>query len=797
MEHYRKGIDNAHIDVYLSLRLRDSIRGMVRKLILKEIRGPHQSDAKELVGVQELRSFAESYVGVFESTSKQTGAHLVTERLALLQISILKYLIQVVAQEKTNLQGTFKDAANLVGTRKSGRNFQIQDHLVALTREEHAINRRVLHYLFRQVTKLESSRLEKVRESLVGAVWPIPRRAFFNPILMIPDLDDIKELARVYPIARLGEGGDTDWLHQTNQCVSTVFQFYLPAWTRLPSQGRPADAGARSKAHERRDQGQLPGFLGTEMLLSRFVPGEEYRFGQISWLDEPENMRLFLTSGRDRTDAYSGFAESAFADLRDSELVSARESGLAPLRESGFVELTPRQGSYWTQKGWRNFQGAVADELYRCLDLQGLAQRIILLYWLRFVGKKLGRPIPLRLLSDFVEGRLGRRRLAQRLDALRLTLDPAAVTRTLDATADRLKRLERAERARYLRAYVRDFLVLRRDLKLAYKTYEAMDQIRLLDDPQQIQLSRTNGSLYEFHSGKDKRPRSERRFRAHVVLKADVRGSTEITEGLREKGLNPASHFGLNFFDPVNRLLPDFGAEKLFVEGDAVIIGLFEYEAEPAAMTVSRACGLARLMLQVVSLQNAVNRKHGLPQLELGLGISYSDREPNFLYDEGRRIMISEAINRADRLSSCASALRMGGFHPLDSAFRVEVVRGGNAGIGANHSDDLLGYNVNGIKLEKAAFFKLQKEMKMHQVRLPEEEMQDSLFFAGCFHDLAGQEHWLVLRYASVREWDGRTKVLPAPNLGHFFEVIADEALSTRVRKLAIGKEGLPLRGRG
>jgi len=133
----------------------------------------------------------------------------------------------------------------------------------------------------------------------------------------------------------------------------------------------------------------------------------------------------------------------------------------------------------------------------------------------------------------------------------------------------------------------------------------------------------------------------------------------------------------------------------------------------------------------------------------------------------------------------------------LDSAFRVEVVRGGNAGIGANHSDDLLGYNVNGIKLEKAAFFKLQKEMKMHQVRLPEEEMQDSLFFAGCFHDLAGQEHWLVLRYASVREWDGRTKVLPAPNLGHFFEVIADEALSTRVRKLAIGKEGLPLRGRG
>jgi hypothetical protein len=280
------------------------------------------------------------------------------------------------------------------------------------------------------------------------------------------------------------------------------------------------------------------------------------------------------------------------------------------------------------------------------------------------------------------------------------------------------------------------------------------------------------------------------------VLKADVRGSTEITEGLRKKGLNPASHFALNFFDPVNKLLPDFGAEKLFVEGDAVIIGLFEHEREHAAMVVSRACGLAREMLQVVSLQNAINRKHGLPQLELGLGISYSDREPNFLYDEGHRIMISGAMNRADRLSSCTAALRAGRFRPPVEAFRVQVFQS-VARSGAAQGDGLLRYNVNGIKLGRAGFFKLQKEMNFRQVRLSDEQLWDSLFFVGSFRDLAGREHWLVTRYAPVRKWDGRSMGSALPERGHFFEVVADEALSARVRKLAVGKDGLPLRGRG
>jgi len=68
----------------------------------------------------------------------------------------------------------------------------------------------------------------------------------------------MKGLARAYPIAWLGEDGNTDWLYRTNQYVSTVLQYYLPAWTRFLSCSA-TDGACTGSAPRRewRDQGQL------------------------------------------------------------------------------------------------------------------------------------------------------------------------------------------------------------------------------------------------------------------------------------------------------------------------------------------------------------------------------------------------------------------------------------------------------------------------------------------------------------------------------------------------------------
>jgi class 3 adenylate cyclase len=331
-----------------------------------------------------------------------------------------------------------------------------------------------------------------------------------------------------------------------------------------------------------------------------------------------------------------------------------------------------------------------------------------------------------------------------------------------------------------------DHLTLRRDLKLAYKTFEVLDRIRLLETPDELRLSRSNGSLHEFPLQGEIGPQA-RRVRAHAVIKADVRGSTLITEELRARGLNPASHFSLNFFNPVNALLAEFGAEKLFVEGDAVILALYDYLDQSPRLAVARACRLACRILQVVGRQNLANRQLDLPELELGLGVSYSAREPNFLYDEGRRIMISSAINAADRLSACSGLLRRSGFAPSSPAFRVAVVRDAIGGERAGPGRDLLAYNVNGVKLDEHAFLKLQEELAMQQVRVPEEEVSHSLFFVGVTGEAHGGRHALVVRHAPVVDWYGDGLGPVEPERRHYFELVVDEALVARVCGLAQG----------
>src|SRR5262249_38615100 len=137
----------------------------------------------------------------------------------------------------------------------------------------------------------------------------------------------------------------------------------------------------------------------------------------------------------------------------------------------------------------------------------------------------------------------------------------------------------------------------------------------------------------------------------------DVRDSTRLTRSLVERGLNPASYFSLNFYDPVNKLLSKYGATKVFLEGDAIILALLEREGEPG-LAVGKACVLARERIELARGYNQLLTKGGLPPLELGIGISYQNSAPLYLKDGEQRIMISDALNESDRLSSCNKRVR-------------------------------------------------------------------------------------------------------------------------------------------
>src|SRR6185437_14446178 len=121
-----------------------------------------------------------------------------------------------------------------------------------------------------------------------------------------------------------------------------------------------------------------------------------------------------------------------------------------------------------------------------------------------------------------------------------------------------------AARTKIAARFFYDFLRYHRDLQRLEVVNEALDSVNLIATEKMRELSSMNGTLYEFLLEEEQKP-AEAAVSGHVILKADVRDSTKLTRSLLERGLNPASYFSLNFYEPVNKLLAKYGASKVFL----------------------------------------------------------------------------------------------------------------------------------------------------------------------------------------------------------------------------------------
>lgn len=281
----------------------------------------------------------------------------------------------------------------------------------------------------------------------------------------------------------------------------------------------------------------------------------------------------------------------------------------------------------------------------------------------------------------------------------------------LHAAIRKIRSARPADKARMAGRFFGDYLRFHRDLRRLGVVVAAMETVNVLSGEKFRELSSVNNTLYEFLLPEEQKP-AEDRVVHHVVLKADIRESTTLTRTLFERGLNPASYFSLNFYDPINKLLPKYDARKVFIEGDAIILSLFEREGEPA-VGVAQTCVLAKEIVEVVTAYNERSRAAGLPSLEIGIGISYQDSAPMYLMDGTRPIMISKAINESDRLSSCSKGIRqlLENRDLLFNVFSFKTIDDADAG--ANADEFLLRYNIGGIHISRAAFEKLRTEISL------------------------------------------------------------------------------------
>jgi hypothetical protein len=349
-----------------------------------------------------------------------------------------------------------------------------------------------------------------------------------------------------------------------------------------------------------------------------------------------------------------------------------------------------------------------------------------------------------------------------------------------DELVQRWKAINRRGEAllqRHLTTLVRDFSRYRRDLLLLYKFHRAASQIKLLQDEKSLQTSRANYTLYEFVLPAEKSS-EQMAIRSHIIIKADLRGSTEVTDRLNQLTLNPATHFDRNFFAPINEVISQFGAEKVFIEGDAIILILNDYFGTAQQhLIASRACVLAASIMQIVARQNRELLCYGLPKLELGIGIAYCNEPPHFLFDGDHKITISPAINRADRLSACTWSVSKWRERQAAPPTHAEVYQPSGSALahGEKAQKDLV-YNIDGILIEPEIFALLCKELTPKRILNTLPEKQESTLFAIKVPGAGGKSNSLIIRKAPVKFYDPVCRLdecLPVEGR-YFYEIIHD-----------------------
>jgi hypothetical protein len=354
----------------------------------------------------------------------------------------------------------------------------------------------------------------------------------------------------------------------------------------------------------------------------------------------------------------------------------------------------------------------------------------------------------------------------------------------LFAAVNRVAACRASERSRFAARLMRDLFCYHRDLRGLEAVNAGFDSINLVSDDKMRELSALNGMLYEFLPPDEQKSSSERVLN-HVILKADVRDSSNLTRSLMAKGMNAASYFSLNFYEPVNKLLAKCGATKVFLEGDAIILALFERDGE-VKLTVSRACVLAWEIVSLLNGYNGLLQRAGLPVMELGLGIAWQNSPPLYLMDGEHRIMISDAINESDRLSSCSKRVRkrLASEAGIFQVYTVQI--GSNLEKIVDGVEELrLNYNVGGVCLSQAAFDKLQDEIALAPWVVDREVPgfstpwldREGKFFVGTVPLANGAFRQIVLRASRIPQVEVRDLSIVRWTDRWYYEVCANPAV--------------------
>ncbi|MCK5719013.1 MAG: hypothetical protein KAH84_03570 [Thiomargarita sp.] len=706
---FAKGIDNVHIDVYLSPQFTELTRQLIYELLDERSNNKRRFTDKPSKKVcDKLDKFANIYETILISEIYRVKETKRIDVIQLFQISCLKFILTTVLEQTDKLLYELRQAS--LSNNEEG--WKLSDRITWINQNKHNLSYQVSYEILTQFLWAEKGKVSQLRESLLGIAWTIPEEILANPLLKTADVYNHNVLMKYYVLL----SRDVDNYYGFENLSTLIDEILDKISSNYQIEISPVD------------------YISPQLKQTTIF----------SWRDEPKNI------------------DQLFGVGKSQENINPK------------ILTLHKQANTLLIKSLQ--QAKVIKHLLAAYETPHLYEYYFKLIKPYLLYQTLCDDIGIREI-EFKLQTLLKIRNSRQEDSKKLSITE------FKETKKRLNKLVNRPKYPILKRFISDIIRYRRDLKYYNLLHKSMEQIHLLNKEVEIQLARSNYVLNEFLA-KEERTDIFEEIRGHVIIKADLRGSTTITDELYRRGLNPATHFSRNFFNPINTYIELFGAEKVFIEGDAIILCLYEYQkSHEEWLAVSRACSLAKNMLSVVEKQNRVSLKHDLPKLELGIGICYVPESPKFLYDGGHKIMISPAIGNADRLSSCSWKLRKKYALKSNLLFNLMVFQQALTEQGEKGMTTFR-YNLNGIELELAAFKKLQTEISLRHfnMKLPGEKHQSDFYIGYCL-DKEGKKRQVVIRKDHIKMWQEEDENHQAIKNLHYYEVVTNSKILNTIKK--------------
>lgn len=731
-----RGIDNYHIDVKLSPTFITNFNTLLNDYLTIET----SQKQGRLKNEKQVEVFKESYADMMTVLIHRIKSDLSQTEVNLLQFAIYRFILESSQNALDSHIKQLRTRLTESHGKGSGKALVMQEQLIWLTKHYSSILYAVNRQIFTFLRQVETKVLQPVRRQYLAQSDEILLEILANPMLLTSDLDSANFLIEKYLL--WNKSSDSSEFPSINSHIESIFRELLPdaPFHRLVDLERPT---GQLEIYD-----DLGGLSACKNVLGPSPDTKNFISEDFTWMETPANFEYLFDEEK----------------LRQLARKVRREQGLK---------------AWWRFRGDMKRLRLILKRVRQFLDSKKLTQQLAASRHTRKMwSRQLAQYMEPLTLCRFLGGELQFKDFQKRVSQS-YQFSPDEVKAMNKAAKDVKDELEDKSPDLVVK-FLAALSLYRLHLKHYRFAHRVFNRISILADEDKLRLSSQAGTLYQLPMAAEVKD-DEARIVHHAILKADVRGSTTVTDELEKKGLNPASYFSLRFFGPINKVLSTYGAGKVFIEGDAVILSFLEYEHSPQHwLAVARACGMAKAMLSVVNANNKYSKQMDLPPIELGIGVCFANYPPRYLYDGETPIMISSAIGEADRMSSCSWKLRakISRQHP----FNVEVLEiAPDDDYKGEKGQEQIRYNVNGILLENEAFDKLRNEMAMTRLT-GQVEGKTEVFWYGEYPDTEGKKRTLVIREGKVGLWKNDS-IQPYDSDEKFYEVVTNAQITASIQK--------------